>query len=424
MNLRAHLQSAVTVSVALLILAARWAGVYVEAPWWQALNVQPHLWWHLVPLGLMAAVMLLRIRRPLTAVILGLVCVLADMSIGVNLGILLCLTDLIYGLGIRARHRAVIGTGLSLMGLILTTGVLAAAVSEEPDVGLSVVLTGLGVLLMPLWWAYEVRRGYPLLQERGARTQIESERHAALLSSQHQARREAIDEERRHMASELHDVVSSQVSAIALTSGAVLNTGPDTERDRTALQSIRDSSVQALDDLGKMIRLLRGASNQTSDADEPVHWHDAVETARGRGMTVTVTGGPPEDLDPGIHTVLVRILQESLLNELKYGTGQADVTVQRRSRRLHLRVVSTVGNQTRGKPSAAPVRLGAGTGIEALQERVGRIGGRLTADYEAKDDAKGTGSRWVVEAVLPLRTGPPANHEQPGRVEHEETRTP
>ncbi|NLS09736.1 response regulator [Nesterenkonia sp. MY13] len=65
------------------------------------------------------------------------------------------------------------------------------------------------------------------------------------------------------MARELHDVVSSQVASIALTSGAVLNTEPDAERDRAALKTIRVTSVEALEELRQMVQVLRSA-----DADE------------------------------------------------------------------------------------------------------------------------------------------------------------
>lgn len=405
-RVRGQLQQFLTLCLALLILAAGWADVWTGAPWWRALGVEPQMWWHLFPLTLMAGVILLRVHRPVLALGLGMGVVLLDLGIGMNIGILLCLTDLVYSLGLRAGTRAV-RTAEKGFVTVVVLGVVAVAVSDgDASSMLNVALLGGGLLLVPLWWASEVRRGYPLWQENDMRQRLEAERHASLLREQERKRRAAVEEERRRMARELHDDVSSQVSAIALTSGAVLNSEPDPSRDRQALRTIRSTSVEALDQLRQMMQLLRGAQNL--GPGDNLTWEDTIARARRQGTTVDVVGEVPADMNPELRHVVLRVLQESLTNALKHGDGIARVTVEPRRRVLRLRITSGLrANAEDGTPSDAdhskgqkPLGSGVpapgtGTGLAAMRERVQRIRGTFRAGPE--DD------RWVVSAELPLK---------------------
>lgn len=418
-SVRAHLQSLLTLGVAVLILAVGWAGV-AETPWWSALGVRPQPWWHLIPLALMAFALLIRIRRPVLALVLGGGFTLLDLSIGVNVGILLCVSDLVYNLGIRGSRRAVRAGALSLTAGTLATGLVALAFGAGLEGSLSIALVGLAVLLMPLWWAAEVRRGYPLWQEPDARHQLEAERHASLLRRQASQRREAVEAERQRMARELHDVVSSQVSAIALTSGAVLNAAADTERDRWALGSIRSTSVEALEQLREMVLLLLRGEGSSVDPEakhrpellDGTSWDDVLSRAQERGMEIQVEGQPPADLSPGQNHVLLRVLQESLTNAHKHGQAQAAVTCGLRRARLRLTVISPMPEEASAASRASgqdddggASHLGAGVGLAVMRERVQLIGGSLRAGPVGLKPASSPGDPqlWVVEAELPLK---------------------
>lgn len=392
--LRAHLQSALTLSVAALVLLVGWAGV-AEFPWWTALGLEPQLWWHVIPLILMAAALLLRIRRPVLALLLGGVIVLVDLSIGVNVGILLCLSDLVYSLGIRGSRRAVRITG-GVLGLI-TIGIGAAGflAGVEWRSAVSLSLAGMAVLLMPLWWSWEVRRGYPLWQEADARGQLEAERHANVLRAQARKRHEAVEEERRSMARELHDVVSSQVSAIALSSGAVLNAPAESARDREALRTIRITSVEALEQLREMVQLLRGETVDPASgtALEAATWDQVIARARQHGLQFAIDGQPPDGLSPTVRHVLLRILQEALTNALKHGDGSASIGVRTRRRRLLLQVSSGLRQE-----EGDVVAVGSGTGLTAMRERAEMLGGTLRAGPSRGDE-----KTWLLRAKLPLK---------------------
>lgn len=405
-RVRGQLQQFLTLCLALLILAAGWADVWTGAPWWRALGAEPQMWWHLFPLMLMAGVILLRVHRPVLALSLGMGVVLLDLGIGLNIGILLCLTDLVYSLGLRAGTRAVRTAEKGFIAVVVLACVAVAVTGGGASSTLNVALLGGGILLVPLWWASEVRRGYPLWQENDMRQRLEAERHASLLREQERKRRAAVEEERRRMARELHDDVSSQVSAIALTSGAVLNSEPDDSRDRQALRTIRSISVEALDQLREMMQLLRGEQNLGTG--DNLTWEDMIARARRQGTTVDVDGEVPADVNPELRHVVLRVLQESLANALKHGDGIAHVVVEARRRVLRLRITSGLGRVTEtgtasgtgltegqkplGSETPAP---GTGIGLAAMRERVQRIRGTFRAGPED--------SRWVVSVALPLK---------------------
>ncbi len=403
-------QQWLTFGLAVLFLAAGWTEVWEEAPWWSAVGAEPRSWWHLVPLLLMAGALLLRSRRPAAALAAGLGITVLSLGIGLNFGLLLCLTDLIYAVGIRGSARAVRRAEAAFAALILLGILATAAAGGDGSSLLNAALIGVAILIVPLWWAKEVRRGHPLWEGDEVRRALEAERHAGLLRREQEQRRAAVEEERRRMARELHDVISSQVSAMALTSGAVLNTGPDAVRDRQALQTIRTTSVETLDQLREMMRLLRGeqaAGEEREGLTTGLSWEETLSSAQAHGAEVRVSGAPPEDLTEAQHHVVVRVLQEALANALRHGDGSAEVSVEARRRSLRLRIVSGLRADSPG--SADPSgetdredgrdlpaeRLGTGTGLLAMRERVQQAGGTLHA---APEDGG-----WLVEAVLPLK---------------------
>lgn len=305
---------------------AGWAGP-TGLPWWETLGLEPSEWWHLITLTAMGGAMMCKVERPTLALVMGGVCVAADLSFGLSLGVLICLTDLIYNHGIRApAHRVKVAERILSVSVLAL--VVVAAVFDTPRAALNMLLLGTAILMVPLWWATEVRRGYPAFVEDQVRRHLEEERHSELLAQQKRSRTSAVEAERRHMARELHDVVSSQVASIALTSAAVLNSAPDSVRDRNALSTIRVTSVNAMEELRHMVQVLRnqnGGEDDDTSAEllTDTSWEQVVGQARRQGLEVDLQGEPPEDFGPAVQAVLLRILHESLTNALRHGTGPA-----------------------------------------------------------------------------------------------------
>ena len=198
--------------------------------------------------------------------------------------------------------------------------------------------------------------------------------------------RQAVSGERLRIAQELHDVVAHAMSVIAVQSGMgahVIDTQPG--EAKKALQAIETTSRSALDELRRMLGVLReegdhgGALAPAPRADDV---HSLIETVRAAGVPVELhwDGMTAEVMPPD--SVLLnryRILQEALTNVLKHAGSAASVTVT---------IVERVGETTieviddgRGLAAAAPKLPGSplGHGLVGMRERVALFDGVLQA---------------------------------------------
>lgn len=407
---RDQVQTVVTLAAALGLLAVQLRGL-LPTPWLDSLGPGPVWWWHLGPLAVIGAAMIVKPAAPLTALLAGGLCVLADLAIGGSVGIWLCLADLIYFFGLRGGRRSLSWLAGVFAALMLAGGVVLFAAGGDAGTAVSATLLIGSVLLLPLWWSVEVRRGYPLGPLAAERDRLDAERHAALVRVHELDRRRAVAAERQRMARELHDVISSHVSAIALHSGAALAGSPDQDRDRRALEEVRRTSVTALEDLRTMVNLLRGQDAespegvpegrdaqsrdaQSSELLAPPSLEHVVEVARSRGLSLQVSGEVPRGDEPtrsGIRGVLSRVLQEALTNAAAHGDGAARVEFTETPHQMRLRVTNGVPDAPVGRgPSPA---LATGTGIITMRERLAQAGGTLQAGRD--------GDLWVLTADLP-----------------------
>ena len=198
--------------------------------------------------------------------------------------------------------------------------------------------------------------------------------------------RQAVSGERLRIAQELHDVVAHAMSVIAVQSGMgahVIDTQPG--EAKKALQAIETTSRSALDELRRMLGVLReegdhgGALAPAPRADDV---HSLIETIRAAGVPVELHwDGMTADVMPPDSVLLnrYRILQEALTNVLKHAGSAASVTVT---------IVERVGETTieviddgRGLAAAASKLPGSppGHGLVGMRERVALFGGVLEA---------------------------------------------
>jgi signal transduction histidine kinase len=258
-----------------------------------------------------------------------------------------------------------------------TTGVCAAAmvgvwvyggVVSQSDAMASVVAQAL-LFTSVLWrFGYLARRAAELARELRAE---QAER----------ARREVV-EERGRMARELHDVVAHHMSVISVQAGLarfVFDSDPRTAR--TALGTIADTSGEALDELRRMLQVLReeglGATENAPAAPMPglARLGDLVERVRAGGVRVELRiEGTPRPLAPGIELCAYRVVQEALTNILKHAR-HSEASVRLRYREHHLTV--DVTNDGEGViPDRVPA--GSGHGLIGMRERAKLYGGTIS----------------------------------------------
>ncbi|MEJ2871329.1 histidine kinase [Actinomycetospora sp. OC33-EN08] len=360
-----------------------------------AVDVPPAAPW--VRLALVAAVaapQLLRTRRPGLALVLVVPLAAADIAAGFSPASALALWDLLYcavlhGSAAVSRRTQRAGPALyalALAGLALSGASTALLVASA--------FTGAGLLLLPVWWAAEVRR-----PTREALAQREAAEQAARIAALD--RRAAVADERARIARELHDSVAGHLAAIALQSQAALRTPAPAARERV-LGSVRENSVRALEEMRALIGVLRtGPGGETGEpastaprlADLPA----LVESARAGGLEVEVDGVPVDDVPGPVDLTAYRIVQEALTNVSVHAPGASvRVAVGREGGTvLLLEVINSLADGAAG----AREHVGAGSGVEGMRVRAAAVGGELEAGRH--DD------RWRVAARLPLDGGAP-----------------
>ena len=199
--------------------------------------------------------------------------------------------------------------------------------------------------------------------------------------------REAVDNERRRIARELHDVVSHAVTLIAVQAEAgqaVIDDDPAAAR--RSLEAIGQVSREALDELARLLAVLDedGATPESGLADLPA----LVEGVRATGMRVSLDRDPvPVRIDPDLDRCAYRVVQEALTNALRHtGGGQVDVRVRHADGGVDIEI------RSEGRPHTSSYG-GTGRGLAGLKERVLALGGTI--------DAGPDGGAFVVHAVLP-----------------------
>ncbi|WP_157740342.1 sensor histidine kinase [Micromonospora auratinigra] len=205
--------------------------------------------------------------------------------------------------------------------------------------------------------------------------------------------------ERAAIARDLHDIVAHHVAAIALRAGAaryaVQHTGRP-EEAVTALGELRDTAGQVLDELRELLEVLRDpeAVEPAEPQVEPAQViRDAARRLREAGLAVQVTLPMALSTVPlVVGTTAARLVQEALTNTLKHAGPGAIATVDLRLVDGALLLEVTDSGPLRPRPPLPA----SGYGLSGMRERVGLLGGTLTAGATENGG-------WRVRARLPIR---------------------
>ncbi|MEU8779768.1 histidine kinase [Streptomyces sp. NPDC048606] len=179
--------------------------------------------------------------------------------------------------------------------------------------------------------------------------------------------------ERAQLAREMHDVVSHQVSLIAVCAGS-LQVGADNEATREAARTIRRLSVTTLDELRHMVALLRAAGSRDRELDRRPIPEELPDLVAGSGLEARLVGAVPGDASAAVRRAVYRTVQEALTNARKHAPGaSAVVEIRPLGVGLEVSVVNTVAT----RPG---LRLpGSGHGLIGLRERMENLDGALVS---------------------------------------------
>ena len=392
-------RSDLRVALAVLVLGLALLAVGLSGLWAQDDTLDPDRWWHAVPLVLGAAVMLGKRRRPLLALLAGLVLLAVDAALGGSLGTVVVVLDLLYSAALFSSR-----TGRQVLVVVAWTLVAAAAVTAgvasegDPRAVVMGAIQAVGFLVVPLWWAGNVRATSELSALADERATLARAHADGLERIAELNRRDAVQAERRTMARDLHDVVAGHVSAIAIRTGAAL-AGP-VGRERETLEMARATSLTALEEMRAMILLLRADDRAAGPVSAPGTLDDLAGVVAGHrdaGAEIVLDDRAPRGLPAAVEQAALRTVQEALTNVAKHGAaGEVRVVLEAVEDSLSVQVTSALPVT----PAASPAERGTaapGTGLLSMRERAEGLGGTLVVGPVA--------GLWSVRSTIPLTPG-------------------
>jgi signal transduction histidine kinase len=343
---------------------------------------------YLVFSALLVIPLIWRQRRPLSTFAFVAVVALAQWIVGVELAANVTLLVYLYTVTSRYPMRVgVLATG------VVEVGTLMAAL-RWPQTRLwpetFLLLSGPVVASLLLGANVRHRRNaLNVLTQRAEQLERERDQQAMIAAA----------DERTRIAREMHDVVAHSLSVmVTLSEGAALKQAAEPERASTAMRQVSTTGRQALDEMRRLLGVLRTEDARQSRQPQPgtAQIDGLLDRVRATGLAAgsTVTGTPAA-MPPGAELTVYRIVQEALTNTLKHAAEPTRVSVAIAHR------PGSVTVDVHDDGARRPVRPDAGTaghGLTGMRERAAVYGGTVSA---GPDPAGG----WRVHAHLPIQAG-------------------
>lgn len=194
--------------------------------------------------------------------------------------------------------------------------------------------------------------------------------------------------ERNRIARELHDSIGHALTVAVVQAGAARAAGDPEFTDR-ALDAIEETGRAALEDLERVLGVLREAGQPVSARPTLGDAGRLLESARASGARIDAEVTGPLTAVPGpVSREGYRILQESLTNVLRHaGAVPARVRIDVADGVLALEIRNPL-------PAAPSGRGGSGSGLRGIRERAALLGGKARTGPD--------GSDWRVRVELPV----------------------
>ncbi|MFI6223393.1 sensor histidine kinase [Nocardia salmonicida] len=312
-------------------------------------------------------------RAPVAVLVVTGSCALGYQALGVDVPAVAFLFAVYFA--VRAGHRTV--TVLVSVAVLAALPLAALAALHDTTQALARARDALEIAwLIAAGAAGEALRQAERRADEAERTREETARRRA-------------DEERLHIARELHDALTHQISVIKVQSEAAVHVARKRgEEVPQALLAIREAGREAARELRVTLEALR--DDDTSPRPGLAHVPDLVERVRITGLDATLTvEGVRQNVPVAVDRTVYRIVQESLTNVTRHAAATtAAVRIDYRSDSL----VVDIEDDGSAEPNRAPV---PGVGLLGMRERVTALGGHLHA-------APRTRGGFAVHAELPV----------------------
>ncbi len=206
---------------------------------------------------------------------------------------------------------------------------------------------------------------------------------------QRQRRQAALEQERSHIAREIHDSVGAALSGVILQA-EYLGSRMEEGEERREIAELRDAASEGMEELRRAVSLMRKEFQLIPAVGDLV----AVFGQRHHlKVELECSGREPSDLDPARQLVLFRIAQEALTNVARHASAEeAEVHLDFHGDSVRLEVRDD-------GDGFSPQSVPAGHyGLRNMEERAAKVGGTLKVLSQP-----GEGTRVVAE--VPLSSG-------------------
>lgn len=204
----------------------------------------------------------------------------------------------------------------------------------------------------------------------------------------------------KEIAREMHDAVAHSMSSVILKSRAASARSDLSRESKRDLEEITELSVQALGEMRSLLRLLRGAEDETGRYKDYKVIDIGQEATRielflrDQGFDARmVIEGDFEDTDPLVTATFVSCIREASANVIRHASDQKPVmiTISADQEQISLAFINTIDAE---RHSIFPT---SGLGLIGIRERIEAIGGSITSQE--------VGERWLLNFSLPKRIG-------------------
>ncbi|HEY8715856.1 MAG TPA: sensor histidine kinase, partial [Candidatus Acidoferrum sp.] len=200
------------------------------------------------------------------------------------------------------------------------------------------------------------------------------------------------DEERRHIARELHDSAGQVVTALAMNMGSIAQ--KSAQLDAEVLKSVRDSEdliQQLAREIRTMSYLLHPPLLDENGLAEALRWY-IVGLMERNDVAIELDISPEFGrLANDVELAAFRIVQEALSNIYRHsGSKTATIRLRRADRRVYLEIEDQ-GTGMSPEKLAGVQRQSAGVGITGMRERIRHLKGTM------KMESTGKGTKVLVE---------------------------
>ncbi|MEJ1964997.1 MAG: sensor histidine kinase [Gammaproteobacteria bacterium] len=251
-----------------------------------------------------------------------------------------------------------------------------------------IVVFVLALCLMWMSW----RRYRLALAELKARQSAEARLTEALAENRELARQNlrTLEDERKHLARELHDELGQYLNAIKLDAVADSN-GDDVESRERRSQRMLATVDHIHGVVSDMIRRLRPAGLDELGLSAAVEscvdqWQQRLPGTQ----FLFNASGDVDSLSEHMNLTIYRLVQEGLTNSFKHSEASRIDIVLNRSRDTN-EVVLSISDNGKGMN---PGKRGSGMGLSGMRERAEMLGGTLAIETSP-------GRGFTVEATLP-----------------------